>query len=67
MDSDEKNRLRQRRWQENRALKGDKRINVYLSPEAFDHLESITQIKHWTKREAIEFALKELANHVTDD
>lgn len=66
MDLEEKNRLRQRRWQEKTALKGDKRVNVYLNPEAWDHLESVTRIKRWTKREAIEIALKELAKHVTD-
>jgi hypothetical protein len=67
MDPEEKNRIRQQKWQQKAVIKGDKRINVYLNPAAMNCLEIITKKRSWTKREAIEFALMELAKHVIDD
>lgn len=66
--SAESNRERQKRWRE-RTLKESggrqlTRLQVYIEPEAAADLEQIVRKTGWTKRIAIETAIKKLARDV---
>ncbi len=69
--SAESNRARQKKWQEH-ARKDPTgpqltRVQVYIAPDAIESLERIIQKTGWTKRVAIENALREFADHVEYD
>ena len=66
--SAESNRERQKRWRERTLKESDgpqlTRLQVYIEPEAAADLEQIVRKTGWTKRVAIETAIKKLARDV---
>ena len=66
--SAESNRERQKRWRERTLKESDgpqlTRLQVYIEPEAAADLEQIVRKTGWTKRIAIETAIKKLARDV---
>ena len=66
--SAESNRERQKRWRERTLKESDgpqlTRLQVYIELEAAADLEQIVRKTGWTKRVAIETAIKKLARDV---